>query len=66
MEGVARYFEWRQQFLSNWQESIMKGQIKQAWAKMPPEMKEALKENDPEGYQSVIEIVQGDKDHGYS
>jgi len=60
MEGAARYMEWRKNFLSTWQESLQKGQIKQAWAMMPPEYKEWLKKNDPQGYKKVLELIGGE------
>jgi len=59
MEGVGRYMTWRKNFLSTWQETIQKGQLKQAWAMMPPEMKEWLKKNDPQGYKKALEVVGG-------
>ena len=59
MQGVAQYMEWKRQFLSEWRESLQRGQIKQAFAMMPPEMKEWLKKNDPKGYKQVMDVVGG-------
>lgn len=60
MQGVARYLMWRETFLSEWTEEIMKGNIRKAWSMMPPEMKEWLKKNDPEGYKKALELVAGE------
>lgn len=60
MQGVAQYQRWKKQFLSDWQEAIMKGQLRQAWAMMPPEMKEWLKKNDPQGYEMATSLLEID------
>lgn len=57
MQGVAEHLEWKKQFMSEWSEELMKGNIKQAWSMMPPDMKEWLKENDPQGYKQALELV---------
>jgi len=60
MVGVGMYQEWKRQFLSDFQENIQKGQIKQAFAMMPAEMKEMLKQRDPQGYERVLAMLEGD------
>ena len=59
MQGIALYMEWKQKFIADFQESMMKGQIKQAFAMMPPQMKEWLKKNDPKGYEQVLSMMEG-------
>lgn len=59
MEGTGRYIKWRKNFVSEFQETTQKGQLKQAWAMMPPEMKEWLKKNDPKGYKQVLSLLEG-------
>ena len=60
MEGVAQYMAWRRKFLSDWQEGILKGNLKQAYAMMPPELKEMMKKTDPKGYEMVTTMLKGD------
>lgn len=59
MAGVAIYKEWERKFLLAFQESIVKGQVVQAWAMMPPAMKEMLKQHDPDGYKRVTAYIGG-------
>ena len=59
MQGIAFYQEWKQKFTMDFQESMMKGQIKQAFAMMPPELKEWLKKNDPKGYEMAMSMIGG-------
>jgi len=59
MQGVALYKEWERKFLLGFQESIIKGQVAQAWAMMPPALKEQLKQQDPDGYKRVVSMLGG-------
>ena len=59
MQGIATYMEWKKEFIADFQESMMKGQIKQAFAMMPPHMKEWLKKNDPKGYEMAMSMIGG-------
>lgn len=60
MDGAARYLEWRNELLAAWQEGVMKGQLRQVWAMMPAEMKEWLKENDPQGYEQAVSMIESE------
>lgn len=60
MAGYARYLEWEHEFLAMWQEGLLKGALKQAWAMMPADMKEELKQRDPQGYETALSMLEGD------
>ncbi len=57
MEGSARYMEWRQKFLNEWQEGVQKEQLKMLWMLMPPEQKEQMKIDKPEQYKQIVEYL---------
>ena len=58
MQGIAFYQEWKNKFTMDFQEAMMKGQIKQAWSMMPPQLKEWLKDNDPKGYAQALSMME--------
>ncbi|HEX2696097.1 MAG TPA: hypothetical protein VHM28_00215 [Anaerolineales bacterium] len=53
--GVAKYLEWKQTFLQQWNERIQLGQLAAAFAQIPPELKEAMKQVDPAAYAQIAE-----------
>ncbi len=58
MEGTARYMEWRQKFLNEWQEGVQKEQLKMLWMLMPPEQKEQMKKDKPEQYKQIVDYLE--------
>ncbi len=51
--GVAKYLEWRQKFLSDWGAAIQRGELGTAFASIPPQLRDAMKNADPATYEKL-------------
>lgn len=59
MQGVSRYYEWREKFKTQWMEAENKAQIAELFMTFPPEMKEAMKQADPKAYEKLTSFLNG-------
>ena len=60
MTGAARYIEWREKFLNELQEKLIRDGLRETFAQMPDVIKEAIKQQDPEGYKQVMSLLEGE------
>jgi hypothetical protein len=54
MIGIARYQDWRREFMAQWKEGIDKQDAAIMFAALPPDLKEAMKRADPKAYEQLV------------
>ena len=58
MTGQARFEKGKREFERKWQLPMQRAQLRAAWQMMPAEVKEKLKQQNPEGYAQVEKFLQ--------
>ncbi len=56
--GVARYQAWKRKFIEQYAEQLIVQRMRMMLAMMPPEAKEAMKQQDPERYALMMDMLQ--------
>ena len=58
MQGVARYQEWREKFLIDWNEQVERNNMAMAMAMMPPAMKELVRKEFPREFDELVRMLE--------